>query len=63
MCCRNDFKQFTDLALEKIAKAFDGGKLHPRSRLVVKRSDGAAIQASPLSHVRDAEFVAPHEEG
>ena len=49
--------------MKKRAQAFDGGQFNPGRRLVVKRGDGAAIQAGPLRHIRDAKLVATHENG
>jgi hypothetical protein len=61
--CWNHLKQISNLALKKVAQTFDGWKVNPCRRFVVKSRDCAAVQAGPLSNVRDAKFVATHEGG
>lgn len=59
----DDFKQLSNLALKKIAQAFNGRKVNPRCGFVVKGCDGAAVQPSLLGNIRDTKFIAPHEGG
>lgn len=57
------FKEFAHLATKEAAQQVNRRQIDPGGGLFVERCDRAAIEPGLSHDVRDAELVAPHQDG